>query len=65
MADPDIQKSKHLLKRLNDEMSFLRSLMAQAILVSSNLNRTWAALENVHQENTETERRKDVFMKDT
>ena len=30
MTDPDIQKSRHLLKRLDEEMIFLSSLLDQA-----------------------------------
>ena len=30
MTDPDIQKSRHLLKRLDEEMVFLSSLLDQA-----------------------------------
>ena len=37
MADHDIQNSHHLLKRLEEDMIFLRSLMSQAEVVSSNL----------------------------
>lgn len=37
MADYDIQKSQHLLKRLEEDMDFLRSLMSQAEIVASNL----------------------------
>lgn len=30
MTDPDIQKSRHLLKRLDEEIIFLSSLLDQA-----------------------------------
>ena len=33
MADHDIQNSHHLLKRLEEDMIFLRSLMSQAEVV--------------------------------
>lgn len=44
MVDHDIQNSQHLLKRLEEEMIFLRSLMSQAEVVSSNLQGTWTAI---------------------
>jgi hypothetical protein len=56
MTNPDIQKSRHLLKRLDEEMTFLSSLMAQALFVSSNLKATWNAIDEIHKnwENKET-----------
>lgn len=53
MADLDIQKSQQLLKRLDEEMIFLSSLMAQAMIISSSLNSTWSAIEKIHKQNTE------------
>ena len=50
MADYDIQKSQQLLKRLEEEMIFLSSLMSQAQIVASNLKGTWTAIR-VTQEN--------------
>ena len=44
MANHDIQKSQHLLKRLKEEMSFLSSLMSQAHIAASNLEGTWTAI---------------------
>ena len=44
MADHDIQNSHRLLKRLEEEMIFLRSLMSQAEVVASNLQGTWTAV---------------------
>ncbi len=44
MADHDIQNSRHLLKRLEEEMIFLRSLMSQAEVAASNLQGTWTAI---------------------
>ncbi len=44
MADHDIQKSQHLLKRLEEEMIFLRNLMSQAEVVAYNLHGTWTAV---------------------
>lgn len=56
MADHDIQKSKHLLKRLDEEMIFLSGLMSQisslstqVIFVSSNLKETWTSIEKIHK----------------
>jgi hypothetical protein len=49
MTDPHIQKSQHLLKRLEEEMIFLNSLMSQALVVSSNMKGTWAAMANALQ----------------
>ena len=49
MADHDIQKSQYLLKRLNEEIIFLSSLMAQAQIVSSNLQGTWIAIDQTHK----------------
>lgn len=37
MTDPSIATSQHLLKRLEEEIKFLNSLMAQVLLVTSNL----------------------------
>jgi hypothetical protein len=50
MADLDIHKSKHLLKRLEEEMLFLSSLMSQAQIVASNLKETWVAVEQAHKQ---------------
>ena len=56
MADHDIQKSRHLLKRLEEEMIFLSSLMtqinnlsSQVICVSSNIKGTWSAIDGIHK----------------
>ena len=49
MADHDIQKSQYLLKRLNEEIIFLSSLMAQAQIVSSNLQGTWRAIDQLNR----------------
>ena len=49
MVDRDIQKSQQLLKRLEEEMSFLSSLMSQATLVASNLKGTWSAIDQIHK----------------
>ena len=48
MADHDIQKSKQLLKRLEEEMIFLSSLMYQAQIVASNLKETWTAIDQIN-----------------
>ena len=56
MANHDIQKSKQLLKRLEEEMDFLRSLTSQitnltsqAIVISSTINGTWNYIDQVHK----------------
>jgi hypothetical protein len=56
MTDPDIQKSRHLLKRLDEEMNFLSSLMSQALFVSSNLKATWNAIDAIHKNNENREK---------
>jgi hypothetical protein len=49
MTTSDIQKSKHLLKSLKEQMSFLSSLMAQADIVSTNLQGTWTTLQLAYE----------------
>ena len=49
MADHDIQKSQQLLKRLEEEMIFLSSLMSQAQIIASNLKGTWTAIDQTHK----------------
>ena len=56
MADHDIQKSKQLLKRLEEEMDFLRSitsqienLSSQASAISSTIKGTWNYIDQVHK----------------
>lgn len=49
MANHDIQNSQHLLKRLEEEMIFLRSLMSQAEVVASNLQGTWIAISVTYE----------------
>ena len=56
MADLDIQKSKHFLKSLDEDMAFLSSLMSQVnslssqvIFVSSSLRGTWNSLDTIHK----------------
>jgi hypothetical protein len=49
MVDHDIQKSKQLLKRLEEEMIFLSSLMSQAQIVVSNLKGTWTAIDQTYK----------------
>jgi hypothetical protein len=67
MGDHDIQKSKNLLKRLDEEMIFLGSLMtqinglsSQVLCVSSNIKGTWYAIDELHKnwENKEKEENK-------
>ena len=63
MTNPDIQNSRHLLKRLDEEMIFLSSLMtqinslsSQVLYVSSNIKGTWSSIDEIHKnwENKET-----------
>jgi hypothetical protein len=56
MAKHDIQKSKHLLKRLEEEMNFLSHLVAQMESVSSQITftsstikRTWSDIDRTHE----------------
>ena len=49
MANHDIQNSQHLLKLLEEEMIFLRSLMSQAEVVASNLQGTWIAISVTYE----------------
>lgn len=56
MTNYDIQNSRHLLKRLDEEMIFLRSLMAQidslsaqALYVSSNIKGTYSSLDKLYK----------------
>ena len=49
MANHDIQKFRQLLKRLEEGMIFLSSLMSQAQIVSSNLKGTWIAIDQTHK----------------
>jgi len=67
MADPDIQKSKHFLKSLDEDMIFLSSLMSQinslssqVILVSSSLRGTWNALDTIHKNWDKKEKAEEV-----
>ena len=50
MTDPNIAISQHLLKRLEEEINFLGSLMSQVLIVSSNLKGTWTSIK-LAQEN--------------
>ena len=56
MADHGIQKSRHLLKHLEEEMIFLstivsqiESLSSQAQYVSSWIKRTWFDIDQIHK----------------
>jgi hypothetical protein len=56
MAKHDIQKSRHLLKHLEEEMIFLstivsqiESLSSQAQYVSSGIKRTWFNIDQTHK----------------
>lgn len=57
MANHDIQKSRHLLKRLEEEMIFLStivsqidSLSSQAQFVSTGIKRTWSDIDRMHKD---------------
>lgn len=47
MADHDIQKSKHLLKRLNENIDFLSSLLDQAQFMASELKVNQVEINNI------------------
>jgi len=57
MAKHDIQKSRHLLKHLEEEMLFLStlvsqidSLSSQARFISSGIKRTWSEVDQIHKD---------------
>lgn len=57
MANHDIQKSRHLLKHLEEEMIFLstivsqiESLSSQAQFVSTGIKRTWSDIDLLHKD---------------
>ncbi len=57
MANHDIQKSRHLLKHLEEEMIFLstivsqiESLSSQAQFVSTGIKRTWSEIDRLHKD---------------
>lgn len=49
MTDPNIAISQHLLKRLEEEINFLNSLMAQVLVVTSNLKGTWISIKHAQE----------------
>lgn len=56
MTDLDIQKSRHLLKRLEEEMMFLSSLVSQieslssqVQFVSAGIKRTWSDIDKTYK----------------
>ena len=56
MTDLDIQKSRHLLKHLEEEMIFLstivsqiENLSSQAQFVSFGIKRTWSDINQIHK----------------
>ena len=56
MANHGIQKSKHLLKRLEEEMNFLSYLVAQMggissqiAFTSSAIKRTWSDIDHAYE----------------
>jgi uncharacterized coiled-coil DUF342 family protein len=57
MAKHDIQKSRHLLKHLEEEMIFLStlvsqidSLSSQSRFISSGIKRTWSEIDQIHKD---------------
>ena len=57
MANHDIQKSRHQLKHLEEEMIFLStlvsqidSLSSQARFISSGIKRTWSEIDQIHKD---------------
>jgi hypothetical protein len=57
MAKHDIQKSRHLLKHLEEEMIFLStivfqidSLSSQARFISSGMKRTWSEIDQIYKD---------------
>ena len=57
MADHDIQKSRHLLKHLEEEMIFLSTLVSQienlsfqVQYASSGIKRTWSEIEQSYKD---------------
>ena len=67
MADPAIQKSNHFLKSLDEEMMFLNTLMAQinslssqVLVVSSSIKRTWSAIDAIHKNWENKEKREEI-----
>jgi len=57
MANHDIQKSRHLLKHLEEEMIFLstivsqiESLSSQAQFISTGIKRTWSDIDRLHKD---------------
>ncbi len=49
MTDPNIAISQHLLKRLEEEINLLSSLMSQVLIVSSNLKGTWTSIQHAQE----------------
>ena len=62
MTNIDIQKSRQLLKHIDEQMIFLRDILSQVnnlsnqvTFVSSDLKQTWTSIEKLHIEyNKET-----------
>jgi hypothetical protein len=57
MANHDIQKSRHLLKHLEEEMIFLNTIVSQieslsfqAQFVSTGIKRTWSDIDRIHKD---------------
>lgn len=49
MVNHGIQKSQHLLKRLEEEMNSLDNIVSQALIIISNLKGTWTAIDQAHK----------------
>ena len=49
MSDHNIATSQHLLKRLEEEINFLNSLMSQMLIVVSNMKGTWNGISNTQK----------------
>ena len=57
MAKHYIQKSRHLLKHLEEEMIFLSTIVSQidclspqARFISSGIKRTWSDIDQIHKD---------------
>ena len=60
MADHGIQKSRHLLEHLEEEMIFLGTLVSQienlssqVQFVSSGIKRTWSDIDKIYEDWTQ------------
>ena len=60
MADHDIQKSRHLLKELEKEISVMRELMRRVEVSAYNMNGVWIAI-SVTQRNWQRDFKEDLL----